>query len=124
MQTKFFEPLDELRSLHCAALLTVTSASHQTAELQANILAVSVYDTQATGHALHESKNGHHYELLTNGFFAWQRRWDPTGPGTQHQASQVQQPACSARRRGHTPNLRAKQGQTNPHRVAPDFRQI
>ena len=61
MQTKIFEPLDELRSLHCAALPTVVSASHQTAELQANILAVLVYDTQATGHALHESKNGHNY---------------------------------------------------------------
>ena len=90
MQTLFFEHLDELRSSHCAALLTITSASHQTAELQANILAVSVYDTLATGHALHESKNGHHYYLLTNGFFAWQHRWDPTGPGTQHRASQVQ----------------------------------
>ena len=60
-QTMFFEHPDELHSLHCAALLTVASASHQTMELQANILAVSVYDTQATGHALHESKNGHHY---------------------------------------------------------------
>ena len=57
----FFEHPDELHSLHCAALLTVASVGHQTAELQANILAVSVYDTQATGHALHESKNGHHY---------------------------------------------------------------
>ena len=70
MQTLFFEYLDELRSLHCAALLTVTSASHQTMELQANILAVLAYDTLATGHALHESKDGRHYYLLTNGFFA------------------------------------------------------
>ena len=61
MQTLFFEHLDELLSLHYAALLTVTSASHQTAELQANILAVLVYDTLATGHELHESKNDHHY---------------------------------------------------------------
>ena len=61
MQTKFFEHLDELRSWHYAALLAVTSVGHQTAELQANILAVSAYDTQSTGHALHESKNGHHY---------------------------------------------------------------
>ena len=60
-QTMFFEHLDELRSLHYAALLVVTSVGHQTAELQANILAVSAYDTLATGHALHESKNGHHY---------------------------------------------------------------
>ena len=60
-QTMFFEHPDELHSLHYAALLTVTSASHQTAELQANILAVSVYGTLATGHALHKSKNGHHY---------------------------------------------------------------
>ena len=120
----FFEHPDELRSLHYAALPTVTSASHQTAELQANILAVLAYDTLATGHALHESKNGHHYYLLTNRFYAWLRRLGPTGPGTQHQANQVQQPACSARRRGHTPNLHTKQGQTNPHRVAPDFHQI
>ena len=61
MQTLFFEHLDELRSLHCAALLTVTSTGHQTAELQANILAVLAYYTLTTGHALHESKNGHHY---------------------------------------------------------------
>ena len=61
MQTLLFKHLGELRSLHYAALPTVTSASHQTAELQANILAVLVYDTLATGHALHESKNGHHY---------------------------------------------------------------
>ena len=61
MQTLFFEHPDELRSLHYAALLTVASVSHQTTELQANILAVSEYDTQATGHELHESKNGHHY---------------------------------------------------------------
>ena len=61
MQTLFFEHPNELRSLHYAALPTVTSASHQTAELQVNILVVSAYDTQATGHALHESKNGHHY---------------------------------------------------------------
>ena len=86
----FFEHPDELHSLHCAALLTVTSASHQTTELQANILAVLANDTLARGHELLESKNGHHYYLLTNGFFAWQCRWDPTGPGTQHRASQVQ----------------------------------
>ena len=61
MQTMFFEHLDEPRSWHYAALLAVTSVGHQTAELQANILAVPAYDTQATGHALHESKNGHHY---------------------------------------------------------------
>ena len=61
MQTMFFEHPDELRSLHYAALLTVASVGHQTAELQANILAVSAYSTQATGYALHESKNGHHY---------------------------------------------------------------
>ena len=59
-QTMFFEHLDELRSLHYAALLTVASVGHQTTELQADILAVSAYDTQATGHALHESKNSHH----------------------------------------------------------------
>ena len=61
MQTWFFEHLGELHSLHYAALLTVASVNHQTVELQANILAVSAYDTQATGHALHEIKNGHHY---------------------------------------------------------------
>ena len=61
MQILFFEHLDELRSLHYAALPTVTSASHQTTELQANIFAVLAYDTLATGHELHESKNGHHY---------------------------------------------------------------
>ena len=94
MQTLFFKHLDELRSLHNAALPTVTSASHQTTELQANILVVSAYDTMATGHALHESKNGHHYYLLTNRFYPWLRQWDPTGPGTQYQANQVQQPAC------------------------------
>ena len=82
------------------------------------------YDTQGTGHELHESKNGHYYYLLSHGFYAWLRHWDPTGPDTLHRANQVQQPACSARRRGHTPSLRTKQGQTNPHRVAPDFRQI
>ena len=60
-QTMFFEHPDELHSSHCAALLTVASASHQTTELQANILAVLAYDTHATGHALHESKNGRHY---------------------------------------------------------------
>ena len=120
----FFKHPDELCSLHYAAVPTVTSASHQTAELQANILAVSAYDTLATGHALHESKNGCHDYLLTNAFFAWLHCLGPTGPGTQHRANQVQQPACSARRRGHTPNLRVKQGQTNPHRMAPDFRQI
>ena len=124
MQTKFFEHPDELRSLHCAALPTVASTSHQTTELQANILAVLTYDTQATDHELHESTNSHHYYLLTNGFFAWLHCLGPTGPGTQHQSSQVQQPACSARRCGHIPNKHAKQGQTNPHRVAPDFRQI
>ena len=102
----------------------VASASHQTTELQANILAVLVYDTQATGYELHESKIGHHYYLISHKFYAWLHRSGPTGPGTQHRASQVQQPACSARRRGHTPSLRAKQGQTNPHRVAPDFHQI
>ena len=69
VQTLFFKHLDELRSLHYAALLAVTSTSHQTTELQANILVVSAYDTQATGHELHESKNGHHYYLLTNGFY-------------------------------------------------------
>ena len=42
--------------MHYVALPTVTSASHQTAELQANILAVSAYDTLATGHELHEAK--------------------------------------------------------------------
>ena len=52
----FFEHPDELRSSHYAALLTAASVGHQTAELQANILAVLAYDTQATGHALHESK--------------------------------------------------------------------
>ena len=57
----FFKHLDELRSLHYAALLIVASIGHQTVELQANILVVSVYDTLATVHALHESKNGHHY---------------------------------------------------------------
>ena len=97
MQTKFFEHPDELRSLHCAARPTVASASHQTMELQVNILAVSAYDTQATGHELHESKNGRHYYLITNGFFAWLHCLGPTGPGTQHQASQVQQPAYSTR---------------------------
>ena len=61
MQTLFFKYLDELRSLHYAALPTVTSAGHQTAELQTNILAVSAYDTLATGHELLESKNDHHY---------------------------------------------------------------
>ena len=60
-QTLFFEHLDELRSLHYAALPRVASIGHQTAELQANILAVLAYNTLATGHALHESKNGHHY---------------------------------------------------------------
>ena len=59
MQMLLFEHLGELRSLHYAALPTVTSASHQTAELQANILAVLAYDTLVTGHALQESKNGH-----------------------------------------------------------------
>ena len=57
----FFEHPGELHSLHYAAFLTVASVGDQTAELQANILAVSAYDTQATGHALHESKNDHHY---------------------------------------------------------------
>ena len=57
----FFKHPDELRSLHCAALLTVASVGHQTVELQANILVVLAYDTLATGHELHESKNGHHY---------------------------------------------------------------
>ena len=61
MQMLFFEHLDKLRSLHYAAILTVTSASHQTTELQANIRVVLAYDTQATGHELHESKNGHHH---------------------------------------------------------------
>ena len=61
MHMMFFEHPDELRSLHYAAFLTVASVGHQTAELQANILAVSAYNTQATDHALHESKNGHHY---------------------------------------------------------------
>ena len=60
MQTWFFEHPDELHSLNCAALLIVASISHQTVELQANILAVLAYDTQATGHELHESKNGRH----------------------------------------------------------------
>ena len=60
-QTMFFEHPGALRSLYYAALLTVASVGHQTAELQVNILAVLAYDTQATGHALHESKNGHHY---------------------------------------------------------------
>ena len=45
MQTWFFKHPDELRSLHYAALPTVASASHQTTELQANILAVLVYNT-------------------------------------------------------------------------------
>ena len=90
-------------------------------ELQANILAVLVYNTQATGHELHESKNGHHYYLLSRGFYAWLCQSDLTGPGTQNRASQVQQPACSARRRGHIPSLQVKQGQTNPYRVAPNF---
>ena len=85
----FFEHPDELRSLHYAALLTGASVGHQTAELQANILAVLAYDTLATGHALHESKNGHHYYLLTNGFYTWLHCLGPTGPGRQHQASQV-----------------------------------
>ena len=80
-------------------------------------------NTQAKGHVLHESKNGRHYYLLTNVFFAWLRHLGPTGPGTQHQASQVQQPACLARQCGHTPNKCAKQGQTNPHRMAPNSRQ-
>ena len=124
MQTKFSKHPDELRNLHCAALPAVASASHQTAELQANILAVLAYDAQVKGHELHKSKNDHHYYLLSYKVYAWLCHWDPTHPGTQHQASQVQQPACSTRRRGHTPSLRAKQGQTNPHRVAPDFRQI
>ena len=56
-----FEHLDALRSWHYAALLAVTSVGHQTVELQANILAVLAYDTLATGHALHESKNGRRY---------------------------------------------------------------
>ena len=60
-QMMFFKHPDELRSSHYAAPLTVARASHQNAELQVNILAVSAYDTQVTGHALHESKNGHHY---------------------------------------------------------------
>ena len=85
----FFEHPDELHSLHCAALLIVASVSHQTVELQANILAVLMYNTQATGHELHESKNGHHYYLLTNRFYAWLHHWDPTGPCKQHRASQV-----------------------------------
>ena len=93
-------------------------------ELQANILVVLVYDTQATGRELYKSKNGRYYYLLTNGFFAWLHCLGPTGPGTQHQASQVQQSACSTKLRGHTPNKRGKQGQTNPHRVTPDFCQI
>ena len=42
--------------------------------------------------------------------------WDPTGPGTQHQANQVQQPACSARQRGHTPNLRETGSDKPPSR--------
>ena len=121
MKTWFFGHPDELSGLHCAVLPIAASASHQTMELQANILAVLAYDTQATSHELHESKNGHHYYLLTNGFFAWLHCLGPTGPGTQHQANQVQQPACLARRCGHTPTKRRKQGQTKPHRVAPDF---
>ena len=66
MQMWFFEHTDELHSLHYATLPTVMSASHQTMELQANILVVSAYDTLATGHELLESKNGHHYYLLAN----------------------------------------------------------
>ena len=62
----FFEHPDELHSLRYATLLTVASIGHQTAELQANILVVSAYDTQATGHELHESRNGRHYYLLTD----------------------------------------------------------
>ena len=61
MRMMFFEHPDELHSSRYATLLTVASEYHQTVELQANILAVSEYDTQATGHALHESKNGCHY---------------------------------------------------------------
>ena len=61
MHMMFFEHPDELRSSRYATHLTVASVGHQTAELQANILAVLAYDTQATDHALHESKNGHHY---------------------------------------------------------------
>ena len=90
MQMQFFKHLDDLRNLHCAALLTVANTSHQTTELQANILVVLAYDTQATGHALHKSKNGHHYYELNHNFNAWQRCSSPTGPGTQHQASQIQ----------------------------------
>ena len=89
-QILFFKHLGELRNSHCAALLTVASASHQTTELQVNIRAVSVYDTQATGHELYESKNGHHYYLINHGSYAWLHTLDPTGLGTQHQASQVQ----------------------------------
>ena len=61
MQKLFYEHPDELLSLHYAAFLTVASVGHQTAELQANILVVLAYNTLATGHALHESRNGHHY---------------------------------------------------------------
>ena len=84
MQMLFFEHLDELRSLCYATLLTVASVGYQTAELQANILAVSAYDTQATGHALHESKNGHHCYMLSHKVYAWQHCSGLTGPGTQH----------------------------------------
>ena len=104
MHMMFFEHPDELRSLRYATLLTVASVGHQTTELQANILAVLAYDRQATGHELHESKNGHHYYVLANGFFAWLRCLGHTGPGTQHRANQVRQPACSTKLRGHTPN--------------------
>ena len=77
-------PWDRVFESSLAVIPTVPSTSHQTAELQANIHAVSAYDTQATGHALHESKNGHHYYLLTNGFFSWLHSLGPTGRGTQH----------------------------------------
>ena len=94
--------------MHCAALLTVASASHQTTELQVNIHAVLVYDTQATGHELYESKNGRHYYLLSHVLYAWLCRLGPTGPGTQQRASQVQQPACSTKLHGHTPTKHMK----------------
>ena len=66
----FFDHPSELHNLHCAALQTVASASHQTTESPVDILTTFVYATKATGYALHESKNGLHYCGLSYKFYA------------------------------------------------------
>ena len=79
---------------------------------------VLVCDTQVAGHELDKSKNGHYYYGVGHKFYAWMHQSGPAGPDTQPQASQVLQPACSAKCRGHIPIKCAKQGQSNPLCVA------